>query len=156
MTELLNELKSACGARPAVSNDELIARGGSTWFRGTPAPAENGTVALGLGREARVVIRERDIRTVTREGEHYNVEVSSEANVLLRIEKPVKAAIHPKCGCKRGEPAPGQTRSRKSEDIDLDFEIISICDLICVDVVVDNGKQSVKCEICFPVNCEYY
>ena len=71
MTELLSELKEACRRGPVSSDDEMIARGGSTWFRGLPAHAEEGTVALGLGRDARVIISERDVRGVTKDGEGY-------------------------------------------------------------------------------------
>src|SRR5947208_1475760 len=91
---------------------EMIARGGSTWFRGLPAHAEEGTVALGLGRDARVIISERDVRAVTKDGDGYSVEVSSEANVLLRIEKTLKSTVQPDCGCREHYPRDHQTRSR--------------------------------------------
>ncbi|MFN2470817.1 MAG: hypothetical protein ABR583_07460 [Gaiellaceae bacterium] len=152
MTELLSELKDACQRIPAASDDEVIARGGSTWFRGLPAHAEQGTVALGLGRDARVIISERDIRSVTKNGDHYNVEVSSEANVLLRIEKSLKATVHPDCGCNE-HTSTHETRRRRGRDIDLEIGPITVCDLLCADIVVDNGKQSVRYEICIPVNC---
>lgn len=152
MTELLSELKEACQAAPAAaSDDETLARGGSTWLRGLPARAEEGTVALGLGRETRVVVRESDIRTVTKDGEYYDVEVSSDANLLLRIEKPLRATPQPDCGCK------GSDRStyegRRERPIDLEIGPITVCELLCADIVVDNGKQSVRYEICIPVNC---
>jgi hypothetical protein len=153
MTELLSELKDACQRAPAASDDEIIARGESTWFRGLPAHAEKGTVALGLGRDARVVFSEPDIRAVTKDGDHYNVEVSSEANVLLRIEKPLKATVQPECGCDENDARTRQTRSRRETDIDLEIGPITICELLCADIVVDNGKQSVRYEICIPVNC---
>jgi hypothetical protein len=153
VTELLSELKDACQRIPAASDDEVIAHGGSTWFRGLPAPAEEGTVALGLGRDARVVISERDIRAVTKDGDHYNVEISSEANVLLRIEKPLKATVQPDCGCDEHDTPTHQTRSRRKPAIDLEIGPITVCELLCADIVVDNGKQSVSYRICIPVNC---
>lgn len=151
MSELLSELKEACQHAPAVAEDEMIARGGSTWFRGLPAHAEAGTVALGLGRDARVIISERDVRAVTKDGDGYSVEVSSEANVLLRIEKSLKATVQPDCGC--GEEEPGAQRRRSRGRIGLDIGPITVCQLLCATVVIDNGKQSVLTEICIPVNC---
>lgn len=152
MTELLSELKDACQAISAASDDEMIAHGGSTWFRGLPAHAEQGTVALGLGRDTRVVISERDIRAVTKDGEHYNVEVSSEANVLVRIEKSLKATAQPDCGCDEAQTRTHQTRSRRRQ-VELEIGPITVCQLLCADIVVDNGKQSVTYHICIPVNC---
>jgi hypothetical protein len=149
MAELLSELKEACQHAPAASEDEMIARGGSTWFRGLPAHAEEGTVALGLGRDARVIISERDVRAVTKDGDGYSVEVSSEANVLLRIEKSLKATVQPDCGCGEQHPHARRTRSR----IGLEIGPITVCEMLCATVVIDNGKQSVLTEICIPVNC---
>jgi hypothetical protein len=144
-------LKEACQHAPAASDDEMIVRGGSTWFRGLPAHAEEGTVALGLGRDARVIISERDVRAVSKDGDGYSVEVSSEANVLLRIEKTLKSTVQPDCGCRDHHPRAHQTRSREPIDIDLGQGMV--CDLLCTDIAVDNGKQSVLYHICIPVNC---
>ena len=150
--QLLSELKEACQHAPAASDDEMIVRGGSTWFRGLPAHAEEGTVALGLGRDARVIIRERDVRAVTKDGNGYSVEVSSEANVLLRIEKTLKSTVQPDCGCREHHPSAQRTGSR-GPFTDIEIGPVTICDLLCADVVVDNGKQSVLLHICIPVNC---
>ena len=153
VTQLLSELKEACQRVPAAPDHETIARGGSTWFRGMPARAEEGTVALGMGRDARVVIDERDVRSVTKEGDAYNVEISSEANVLLRIEKALKSTVQPDCRCREDHP-PAQRKAGGSESPGgLEIGPITICDLLCADVAVDNGKQSVLYHICLPVNC---
>ena len=147
MGELFSELKEACRREPASSDDQTIARGGSTWFRGVPAHAEEGTVALGLGRDVRIIISDRDVRAVERDGDRYSVEVSSEANVLLRIEKTLKATVQGHCGCREQHPPP----NKQAEDIVIGP--ITICDLLCGDIVVDNGRQSVVYHICIPVNC---
>jgi hypothetical protein len=153
VTDLLTELKDACQGLSAASDDEIIARGESTWFRGLPADAEKGTVALGLGRDARVVISEQDIRAVTKDGDYYSVEASSEANVLLRIEKPLKATVQPECRCDENDARTHQTRSRTKPIIDVEVGPITVCEILCADIVIDNGKQSVSYEICIPVNC---
>ncbi len=150
--ELLSELKEACQHAPAASDDVMIVRGGSTWFRGLPAHAEEGTVALGLGRDARVIISERDVRAVTKDGDGYSVEVSSEANVLLRIEKTLKSTVQPDCGCREHHARAHRTRTREPIS-DIEIGPVTICDLLCADIVVDNGKQSVLYHICIPVNC---
>src|SRR5947199_4189169 len=127
----------------------MIARGGSTRFRGLPVHAEEGTGALAFGRDTRVVISERDVRAVTKDGGRYNVEVSSEANVLLRIEKPLKATVQPDCGCREHHPSTQQAR----REVSLEIGAITICDLLCADIVVETGSQSVVYHICIPVNC---
>ena len=153
MSELLSELKEACRRVPAAVEDELIARGESTWFRGLPAHAEDGTIALGLGRDARVVISEGDVRAVEKDGDGYSVEVSSDANVLLRIEKALKATPTPQpdCGC-REHHAIAQ-RAGDGPITDIEIGPIMVCELLCADIVIDNGRQSVVYHICIPVNC---
>lgn len=150
MTDLFSELKEACHRGPAESDDETIARGGSTWFRGVPAHAEEGTVALGLG-DVGIVISERDVRAVTKDHDRYAVEVSSEANVLLRIEKTLKAVVQPDCRCgdRHSGTSPRAVRSR----IDIEIGPIWVCDELCADVVVDTGTQSRVIQVCIPVNC---
>lgn len=153
VTELLSELKDACQRVPAASASEMIARGGSTWFRGVPAHAEKGTIALGMGRDARVIISERDVRAVTKDGDSYGVEVSSEANVLLRIEKTLKSTVQPDCGCREHQPGGHPMQRNRKEINDIEIGPITVCQLLCADIVVDNGKQSVVYHICIPVNC---
>jgi hypothetical protein len=154
VTELLSELKDACQRASSTSDDEAIALGESTWIRGLPASAEKGTIALSMGRDATIVIREGDIRAVRKDGDHYLVEVSSEANVLLRIEKPLKATVERGCGC-RHHAGGQQARRGRSRPIDLEIGPITVTPcVVCAEVVIDNGKQSVLVEICIPVPCE--
>jgi hypothetical protein len=150
MTELLSELKEACHRGPAESDEDTIARGGSTWFRGVPAHAEEGTVALGLG-DVRIIVSERDVRAVTKAADRYVVEVSSEANVLLRIEKTLKAVMQPDCRC--GDRQSGTLPYAMRPTRDVEVGPIEVCDLLCADVVVDTGTQSRVLHICIPVNC---
>jgi hypothetical protein len=155
VTELLSELKDACRRASSPSADEAIARGESTWLRGLPAKAEAGTIALAMGRDATVVVREDEIRAVRKDGEHYLVEVGAEASVLLRIEKAVKATVERGCGCSHHHPGarPGRRGGRRPGPI-IDVEIGPVQCLLCADVVIDNGKQSVLTRICLPVPCQ--
>lgn len=152
MTELLAELKDACQRASSTSADETIARGESTWIRGLPANAENGTIALSMGREATIVVREDEIRGVRKDGDYYLVEVSSQSNVLLRIEKPMKATMERGCGCTHDAGARPRRGGRPGPIIDI--EIGPVQCLLCADVVIDNGKQSVLTRICLPVPCQ--
>ncbi len=151
MTDLLSELKEACQHAPTASDEEMIARGGSTTFRGAPAHADQGTVALSLGRDARVIINERDVRAVTRDGDGYSVEISSDAHVLLRVEKSLKATPQPHCRC--GDQHSDARKTVARERVGLEIGPITVCEVLCATVVIDNGRQSVVTEICIPVNC---
>jgi hypothetical protein len=152
VTELLSELKDACQRASSTSDDETIARGESTWIRGLPANAEKGTIALSMGREATIVISEGDIRTVSKDRDHYLVEVSSQANVLLRIEKTLKATVERGRGCTHH--AGGQRTRRGGRRAPLDLEIGPVTCHLCTEVAIDNGKQSVLVQICLPIPCE--
>jgi hypothetical protein len=154
VTELLSELKDACQRASSTSDDEAIARGESTWIRGLPANAEKGTIALSMGRDATIVISEGDIRTVGKDGDYYLVEVSSEANVLLRIEKSLKATMERGCGCTH-HAGGHQRRSGGRGERPIDLEIGPVTCLLCTEVAIDNGKQSVLVEICLPIPCGF-
>ena len=151
MSKLLSELKEACQHTSALSDDALIERGESTWLRGVPAHAEEGTVALGLGEDVRIVIKEEDVRAVTKDGDHYRVEVSSEANVLLRIEKAVKARLQRDCGCDGSRGSTYASREERGGGVTLGLG--TVCLVLCADVVVDTGKQSMVVHICIPIEC---
>ena len=153
MTELLSELKDACQRASSTSDDETIARGESTWIRGLPANAEKGTIALSMG-DATIVISEGDIRTVSKDGDYYLVGVSSQANVLLRIEKTLKATVERERGCGCKHHAAGQTRRGGRREPRIELEIGPITCHICAEVAIDDGKQSRLVEICLPVPCD--
>ena len=152
MTELLSELKEACQRASSTSDDETIARGESTWIRGLPAKAEKGTIALSMGPDATIVISEGDVRTVSKEGDHYLAEVSSQANVLLRIEKTLKATVERGCGCEH-HAGGQQTRRGRRPAPEYELEIGPAICYLCTEVAIDNGKQSVLTRICLPVPC---
>jgi hypothetical protein len=148
VTELLSELKDACQRASSTSDDETIALGESTWIRGLPANAEKGTIALRMG-DATIVMREGDIRAVSKDGDHYLVEVGAQANVLLRIEKTLKATVER--GTRQAE---GQQRRRgRSREPRIELEIGPATCFLCAEVAIDDGKQSVLVKICLPVLC---
>lgn len=105
-----------------------------------------------MGREATIVVREDEIRGVRKDGDYYLVEVSSQSNVLLRIEKPMKATMERGCGCTHDAGARPRRGGRPGPIIDI--EIGPVQCLLCADVVIDNGKQSVLTRICLPVPCQ--
>jgi hypothetical protein len=103
--------------------------------------------------DATIVIREGDVRTVSKDGDHYLVEVSSQANVLLRIEKTLKATVERGCRCTH-HAGGQQTRRRGRREPDIELEIGPVVCLLCAEVAIDNGKQSVLVRICLPVPCD--
>lgn len=151
MKDLLSELKNACKGKQSLSDVDTIRRGQSTWFRGRPAHAPEGTIALALSDDARVIINDDDVREVKKDGEHYNVEVSADAHVLLRIDKILKATVHH--GCHVGDNrVPVQEKHDTGQERRPTVEIydIVVCDVVCGDIVLDG----VKIHVCVPVNCK--
>ena len=151
MKELLSELKAACQGEPSRSDRESIEQGPSTWFRGKPAHASDGTVALEVGDEAKVIINERDVREVERDGTLYRVAVSADAHVMLRIDKLLKATPRAECGCE-GEQTPEASRRQKGKGPIADIEIgdIEVCRLVCGDLIL----AGVRIPVCVPVDCK--
>lgn len=105
--QLLSELTAACQRKTVPSAGEIIELGPTTWFSGVAAPAEAGTVALGMG-DVQIIIREKDVRAVDKDGDRFKVKVSTEANVLLHIEKVVRAGGESQGTCCGGH---GQTQT---------------------------------------------
>jgi hypothetical protein len=151
--ELLSALKAACQSEPTPSERESIEQGPSTWFRGKPAHASAGTVALEVGDDAKVIINEKDVRGVERDGERYRVAVSTESHVLLRIDKLLKATPRAECGCE-GEQTQdaGSSRRQKEKGPFGDIEIgdIEVCRLVCGDLWLG----SIRIPVCVPVDCK--
>jgi hypothetical protein len=151
---MLSELKSACQAEPSLSDRETIARGVSTWFHGRATHAPDGTIALAMSDDVKVIIAESDVRSVTKENDIYRVEVSAESNFLLRLEKVMKATVDG--GCDNEDEPPTslakdavKDKPRKGE---LTIGDVTVCTLRCTSFTIF-GK---KFEFCFPVNCKTY
>lgn len=148
MKELLTELKKACQTDPSRSESETIKRGKTTWFKGKPAHGAQGTIALALTDDVKIIINEQDVIDVKKVEELYSVEVSAEANFLVRIEKLLKAT--PGCHSGDGHAAPPRSTKRtEGPIIDIDIGPIELCDLVCWDFVLDGRRY----HICVPMNC---
>jgi len=146
MSSPLAALKAACAQSKSVSDQESIKHGVSTWFRGLPAPATPGTIALAIGGDAKVLINEGDIRSVEKVGEHYRVEVSAESHFLLRIDKVMKATATDDCGCKK-DPPPSTTHT---DAVVFDRKTVwEMCQVICGFIVIGG----IKVYICVEINC---
>jgi len=129
--DLLSELKDACRGEAPRSDVETIKSGQSTWFRGRPAHAPEGAIALSLSDEARVIINEADIRDVNKHGDDYNVAVSADANFLFRIEKVLKATVGH--GCKGGGKGPlkmEESEAGAGPITDIEIGPVEVCDLL--------------------------
>jgi hypothetical protein len=146
MSSPLAELKAACSASKSSSDLESIKHGVSTWFRGLPAPASPGTIALAIGGDAKVIINEGDIRSVEKVGEHYRVEVSAESHFLLRIDKVMKATPSDDCGCRKDLPPSTTHTDVVARD---KLTVWEICQRICGIIVVGG----ISFFICVDINC---
>jgi len=146
MSSPLAELKAACTSSKSVPDVESIKNGVSTWFRGLPAPASPGTVALAIGGDAKVIINEGDIRSVEKVGELYRVEVSAESHFLLRIDKVMKATVTDDCGC-------GKDQSPSAARTDVvarqKLTVWEMCERICASITI----AGITFWICIDVNC---
>jgi|GEM_PF-2274897 len=148
MSSPLADLKAACTPSKTPSDAESIKHGVSTWFRGLPAATSDGTIALSIGGDAKVIINEGDIRSVEKVGEHYRVEVSAESHFLLRIDKVMKATATDECGCgceKNSQPSTTQTGVVAREKL----TVWEICQRICGIIVVGG----ISFFICVDINC---
>lgn len=153
MNDLLAELKAAARRRPAQSEREILAAGPTTWFSGPAAPAPDGTIALARG-DAKIIINEKDVRAVEKDGEEFRVGVSADAHVLLRVERLLKATPTEvpadDCGCGEGSKSGAQTLAReKKPPITLDIGPITVCKHICgwVDI------WGIHVYVCVDVDC---
>lgn len=75
----------------SLSENDTITRGRTTWFKGKPAHASDGTIALALNDDVRIIVNEKDVLEVKKVDDRYSVEVSAEATFLVRIEKLLNA-----------------------------------------------------------------
>ena len=91
MNDPLSELKKECRKRPEPSAPDAIKVGETSWFKGTPVDAPDGTVAIATGGGIKVIVREKDVLKVERRGEHFLVQVSADTTVLVRLDKLTKA-----------------------------------------------------------------
>lgn len=146
MSSPLAELKAACTPSKSPSDVESIQHGVSTWFRGLPAPASPGTIALAMGGDAKVIINESDIRSVEKVGELYRVEVSAESHFLLRVDKVMKATVTDDCGCGK-EQSPSATRTEVVAREKL--TVWEFCQRICASITIGG----ITFYICIDVNC---
>jgi hypothetical protein len=146
---LHSELKNASQAMPVQGDVERIRRGRSTWFRGKPAHGPDGTVALALSDDAKIIIDDRDVLTVEKNGAEFEVEVKANADVLLRIDKLLSAT--PDC-CDRGHGPNTMQKPDKggSKPGDLEMEVVEVCDLVCGDFIL----AGIRFPVCIPVNCK--
>lgn len=148
MKKLLSDLKDACSKQPPPSESATIRRGEMTWFSGRPAPAPEGTVALAINDEAKVIINHDDVAAVEKQGESYSVAVSADAYVLLRVDKLLKATAKGSCDCGQSPSSNLQQRAPKGPTIDIGQ--IEVCDLVCGEIVL----AGIKIPVCVPVNCK--
>lgn len=100
----LEKLKAA-SASEERSMREQIAEGEHVWLAGPPRSSEEGTVAVGSASGFVSVVSEDDVLEVLEDEDQFYVRISSDTNVLVRLEQVLKARPSPKCPCCSGEAA---------------------------------------------------
>lgn len=135
------ELVKACKAATPAGDGEKIAAGRTMWFEGRPAAAEAGMVALDTAGGSRIIVRERDVGAVERSGDQYLVEVAEGADLLVRVEKVVKAEMP--CGCNEGGSNPASQRT-SGMPISMRF-CVPVVRYVCRFVTDSRGVGRVIC-----------
>jgi hypothetical protein len=98
MSDHLADLKKLCRSAPANSEERLVEIGDTMWLMGRPVRAEKGMIAIAQSEDLHIIVRERDIIEVERNEDVFLVKVRSEANLLIRFERVVKA-VPQNCAC---------------------------------------------------------
>jgi hypothetical protein len=150
--DLLSELQAASRRQPATAERELIAAGPTTYFSGVPAHAPEGTIALANG-DAKIIIRESDIRAIEKQGDEYRVGVSADAHVLLRVDKLLKATPTDvradDCRCGEQTQDGTQTIAKEKKPVNIEIESITVCRHICGYV----NLWGINVYVCVNVDC---
>src|SRR4030095_8477916 len=104
MPNHLAELKKLCKSAPSSRDQELVETGDTMWLMGRPVSSDDGMIAIAQTDDLHLIVRERDIIEVDRtkdvagSEDLFLVKVRSEANVIVRFQKVVKA-VPQGCGC---------------------------------------------------------
>lgn len=101
MSNHLTELKKLCRSAPASNDEQLVEIGDTMWLAGRPVRAEEGMIAIAQSEDLHIIVRERDIIEAERREDVFLVKVRSEANLVIRFQRVVKA-VPQDCAC---EPA---------------------------------------------------
>lgn len=107
MPNHLADLKKLCKSAPSSSDEHLVAIGDTMWLIGRPVRAEKGMIALAQSEDLHIIVRERDVIEADRSEDMFLVKVKSEANLIIRFQRVVKA-VRQDCTCEptqENEPA---------------------------------------------------
>ncbi len=115
MKDAFSDLKEACSEQQRKPASELIREGSTSWFAGRPTNAPRDTVALAQKGPFRVIIREEDVKSVEKHEDLYLVEVSADANILIGLEKVIKANLSG-CGCHPKKQTPTEMHATVKDD----------------------------------------
>ena len=104
MSKHLADLKKLCKSAPSSRDKELVEIGDTMWLMGRPVSSDDGMIAIAQTEDLHLIVRERDIIEVDRTEEVdgtkdlFLVKVRSDANVIVRFQKVVKA-VPQGCSC---------------------------------------------------------
>lgn len=93
----LPQLKAASQKKKNLSDLEILNVGETIWYTGAPIPSERGTISLRTSNCV-LVIREKDVLDVNKEGDYFEVKVKLRTPVIVRTENIIEAGAT-ECGC---------------------------------------------------------
>lgn len=97
-TKDLDMLAAVCGSMEQPSTSAKISKGSLTWFRGTPAPADEGSVSLSLSNGARVTLARDDVVEADRDGDIYWIALKHGTSYLADFSVVGKTGESCECG----------------------------------------------------------
>lgn len=132
--EGLQELIAACSACPGQTLRAAIEADEEHWFTGSPAPSDEGTIAL--AQTPSLIFRTEDVRAVHKHGGRYFVGVAGDANLMISHRRTIKAkaaacACHGKSSAGQGENGRSTLQRAIGDRIDPDADVNFIEDWGC-------------------------
>jgi hypothetical protein len=110
-------LKAACSAQPALTAPALIKQGQTNWLGGRAAHAPDGMIGLAQKGGFKLLIPENQIIAVEKHDELWLVQVRSDTDILITLEKVAKANLSG-CSCREIQPSLARTTDAGTTDAD--------------------------------------
>jgi hypothetical protein len=120
MAQSLSQLKAASQKEKKLSDLEMLDIGETVWFTGASVSSESGTISLMTTNNCILVLREKDVINVNKEGDYFEVNVRTGTPVIVRTEHMMKAESST-CGCGEKENKDDVPETMAKEDVCLTF-----------------------------------
>ena len=152
MSDHLADLKKLCRSAPASSDEQLVEIGDTMWLMGRPVSAEKGMIAIAQSEDLHIIVRERDVIEAERNEDVFLVKVRSEANLIIRFQRVVKA-VPQGCACEPApetEPAPPMPLQRQIGTVSTLHILCGVwreISLLVVDYMSRAGRTHLGCRL---------